>query len=77
MSHCNGCFLQNAYPGVPNEAAGELPLFFVVPRDVQAFSEQDVHTFVKEFVASYKRLRGGVRVIKAIPKIAIGEILLS
>lgn len=66
------------------QEATELPLAFVVPRSFDASSapqekkdalSKDVVEWVGQRVANHKKLRGGVRVIPAIPKNASGKIL--
>lgn len=61
--------------------ATELPRAYVVPRDgevggrtAQALSKH-VGEWVAARVANHKKLRGGVRIISAIPKSAAGKIL--
>lgn len=51
----------------------EVPRAYVVPG--KNISEEDVKTFVKQHVADYKQLRGGVVFIDAIPKSPAGKIL--
>jgi len=38
-------------------------------------SEDDVKNFVKERLAQYKQLRGGVKFVDELPKNALGKIL--
>jgi acyl-CoA synthetase (AMP-forming)/AMP-acid ligase II len=65
---------------VEDEVAGELPLAFVVrtspyiPRDEDDL-EDELRTFVKDLVASFKQLRGGVRFVDSLPKSAAGKVL--
>ena len=37
--------------------------------------KEDIHNFVNQHVAEYKRLRGGIEFLDAIPKSASGKIL--
>uniref|UniRef100_A0A1I7YWG9 4-coumarate--CoA ligase 1-like n=1 Tax=Steinernema glaseri TaxID=37863 RepID=A0A1I7YWG9_9BILA len=60
--------------GIPDEAAGELPLAFVVKKQ-ESLSEQELADFVKERVSHYKQLKGGVQFIHEIPKSPSGKIL--
>ncbi len=63
---------------VPDEMSGELPRAYVSLKDGVSeddVTEDDVKAFVKEHVASYKRLEGGVRFIDKVPKSASGKIL--
>ncbi|EFX65709.1 hypothetical protein DAPPUDRAFT_303557 [Daphnia pulex] len=61
--------------GIPDEFAGELPRAYVVKRPGSTVSESDIVRFVEEQVAPFKRLRGGVIFIDAIPKLLSGKIL--
>lgn len=61
--------------GVPDVEAGELPMAFVVRKANATLTEKDVHVFVDENVAAYKKLRGGVEFIDEIPKSLSGKIL--
>lgn len=56
------------------EDGTELPRAYVVA-DESKISKDQIHTVVNSVVASYKRLRGGVFYIDAIPKTASGKIL--
>ena len=58
---------------VPDEASGELPRAYVVLKDdyVGKTSEAEIVEFVKERVAAYKRLNGGVEFTHVIPKSAM------
>lgn len=62
---------------VPDEASGELPRAYVVLKEgfADKTSEADIQEFVKEQVAAYKRLDGGVEFTDVIPKSASGKIL--
>jgi 4-coumarate--CoA ligase len=63
---------------VPDEEAGELPRAYVVLNGDDAssnVSEDDVYQWMKERVAPYKRLDGGVVFTDMIPKSASGKIL--
>ncbi|KAG1687954.1 putative 4-coumarate--CoA ligase 3 [Nymphon striatum] len=61
--------------GLPDDASGELPLAFVVLKTADAkVTEQDLETFVNNQVAPYKKLRGGVKFVKQIPRSAAGKI---
>ncbi|XP_050068385.1 uncharacterized protein LOC126556880 [Anopheles maculipalpis] len=70
--------LDAAVIGVPDEAAGELPLAFVVrqPNDAgAAVTELEIVQFVAERASAAKRLHGGVQFIDAIPKNLSGKVL--
>ena len=63
---------------VEDEASGELPRAYVTLKsdDVsQTVSDDDIKSWVKERVAPFKRLEGGVFFIDQIPKSASGKIL--
>uniref|UniRef100_A0A7E4VL38 4-coumarate--CoA ligase n=1 Tax=Panagrellus redivivus TaxID=6233 RepID=A0A7E4VL38_PANRE len=60
--------------GIPDAAAGEVPKAFIV-RSNPNLTEQQVAEYVKERVAHYKQLKGGVEFIKEVPKSAAGKIL--
>ncbi|KAG4067198.1 hypothetical protein HA402_000189 [Bradysia odoriphaga] len=59
--------------GVPDEAAGELPMAFVVKQG--DCTEKDIIDFVASRTSAAKRLRGGVKFIAEIPKNPTGKIL--
>ena len=61
--------------GVPDAEAGELPMAFVVRKADVTLTEKDVHVFVDENLAAYKKLRGGVEFVDQIPKSLSGKIL--
>jgi acyl-CoA synthetase (AMP-forming)/AMP-acid ligase II len=61
-----------AVVGVPDEAAGEVPKAFIVPR--AALSVEEVMAYVAGHVAPYKKIRR-VEVVAAIPRSASGKIL--
>ena len=77
LSHPN--IVDCAVIGVPDPVreGGELPRAYVVRRDPQSTepSEDEVHKYVKERLASFKRLEGGVIFVETIPKNASGKIL--
>jgi 4-coumarate--CoA ligase len=60
--------------GVPGNDT-ELPRAYVVAVDCAKIDESQIKAFVKERVADYKRLRGGVVFVDAVPKNASGKIL--
>uniref|UniRef100_A0A182QGS8 Luciferin 4-monooxygenase n=1 Tax=Anopheles farauti TaxID=69004 RepID=A0A182QGS8_9DIPT len=64
--------------GVPDEAAGELPLAFVVRQLGEAgaaVTAAEIVQFVQERASAAKRLHGGVQFIDAIPKNLSGKVL--
>uniref|UniRef100_A0A914R7C6 Uncharacterized protein n=1 Tax=Panagrolaimus davidi TaxID=227884 RepID=A0A914R7C6_9BILA len=60
--------------GISNGAAGEVPKAYIVRKD-KTLKEAEVMEFVKERVADYKQLTGGVEFVNEIPKNATGKIL--
>jgi acyl-CoA synthetase (AMP-forming)/AMP-acid ligase II len=61
-----------AVVGVPDEAAGEVPKAFIVPR--AAVDAEEVLAYVAGHVAPYKKIRQ-LEVVAAIPRSASGKIL--
>lgn len=62
--------------GLPDDMSGELPLAFVVLKAPGAkITEKDLEAYVNIQVAPYKKLRGGVKFVKQIPRSAAGKIL--
>uniref|UniRef100_A0A182JWZ3 Luciferin 4-monooxygenase n=1 Tax=Anopheles christyi TaxID=43041 RepID=A0A182JWZ3_9DIPT len=61
--------------GLPDEAAGELPLAFVVKQPGVTLTEEEVQQYVADRTSPAKRLHGGVRFILDIPKNVSGKIL--
>jgi 4-coumarate--CoA ligase len=78
-----GCLMD--FPGIADcavvgvyddEIATEVPRAYVVQKDTsKPLDIAELHTWFNSRVASYKRLRGGVRVVAQIPKNASGKIL--
>ena len=64
----------NAVIGVPDDKSGELPRAYIVKKNPD-LTENDVHEYVNQNVAKYKRLEGGIEFIDAVPKSASGKIL--
>lgn len=63
---------------IANEAAGELPLAFIVRTpEAAARPEKEVkdelHAFVAAEMADYKRLAGGIEFVDSLPKTAAGK----
>jgi len=68
--------------GIPDPESGdELPRAYVVPRDTSILDipsrvlVTELHQWVKERLASYKQLRGGIIFLKEIPKSPAGKVL--
>lgn len=54
----------------------ELPRAYVIRKDgVKGVTEDDLKMFLRERLASYKALDGGVRFVDALPKTSTGKIL--
>lgn len=61
--------------GIPDSTLGEAPRAYVVPQQGAIVDCDKLMQHVKEKVASYKQLAGGISVIDSIPKNASGKIL--
>lgn len=59
----------------PDDPTTDWPRAYVVPVEGAKLTEDEVKQFVKERLADYKQLRGGVAFIDEIPKSAIGKML--
>lgn len=66
---------------IPDDTSGELPLAYIVLKDGSSDDNDDestkreIYEWVKERVAPYKRLDGGITFVESIPKSASGKIL--
>lgn len=61
---------------VPCETSGELPRAYIVLKQVDDdVTSDEIYQWVKERVAAYKRLDGGIVLCESIPKSASGKIL--
>ena len=61
--------------GIPDEAAGELPRAYIVLKNSAITSEYEIHDYLEEKVAPYKKLKGGVHFVEMIPRNPSGKIL--
>jgi 4-coumarate--CoA ligase len=61
--------------GAAGEQGTELPRAYVVLKQESRIREADVQAYMKERLAGYKQLVGGVKFVDAIPKNASGKIL--
>lgn len=61
--------------GVPDEAAGELPLAFVVKQPKASVTKEELITYVAGQVSPQKRLHGGLIFVESIPRTHSGKIL--
>lgn len=57
------------------EEGSELPRAYVVLKSGNELDEASVQSYMKEKLAGYKQLVGGVRFVDSIPKNASGKIL--
>lgn len=63
---------------IPDEESGELPRAYIVLKDQEKANDEtksEIYEWVKEKVAPYKRLNGGIVFTDTIPKSASGKIL--
>jgi 4-coumarate--CoA ligase len=63
---------------IPDDESGEIPRAYVVLKPTEGgleVQEKDIYEWVKERVAPYKRLDGGIIFTDVIPKAASGKIL--
>ena len=60
--------------GKPDDEAGEVPKAFVVPKEGESPSPDDLMAFVAEKVATFKQIRD-VEFVDEIPKNPSGKIL--
>ncbi|EFX82657.1 hypothetical protein DAPPUDRAFT_316478 [Daphnia pulex] len=67
--------LDVAVIGVPDDIAGELPRAYVVKKEGNPLSKEDIIEFVDAKVSHHKRLKGGVVFLDSIPKTNTGKIL--
>jgi acyl-CoA synthetase (AMP-forming)/AMP-acid ligase II len=65
--------------GVPDKASGELPKGFITLKNPEATNIpqilESIHDYFGEKLAHYKQLKGGIEIIKQIPKSPSGKIL--
>jgi acyl-coenzyme A synthetase/AMP-(fatty) acid ligase len=59
---------------LPDDPGTDLPRAYVVAKPSE-ISEEEVKDYVKQRLAPYKQLRGGVVFVEEIPKNAIGKML--
>ncbi len=64
-----------AVVSILDEESGELPRAFVTLKADKKISDKELYEFVKDQVAPYKRLDGGITFVDEIPKSASGKIL--
>lgn len=61
--------------GVPDPEGGEVPMAYVVSKNDDELTEIEVMEYVDENAAPYKKLRGGVEFVSAIPTTTDGQAL--
>ncbi|KAK9876547.1 hypothetical protein WA026_013921 [Henosepilachna vigintioctopunctata] len=61
--------------GIPNKFSGELPRAYIVPKAGAKVDTKSLDQFVSEKVTRYKKLEGGIVLVKEIPKNTSGKIL--
>lgn len=61
--------------GIPHSLLGEAPRAYVVPQEGTQIDCEELMRHVKEKLAPYKQLAGGISVVESIPKNASGKIL--
>ena len=59
----------------PDDPGTDWPRAYVVAVDRGGISEEDVKAWVRERLAPYKQLRGGVSFLDELPRNAIGKFL--
>ncbi|XP_039248545.2 uncharacterized protein LOC120326340 [Styela clava] len=63
-----------AVAGIPDEECGELARGFIMRKD-QSLTEKEIHEFMKDKLAKYKQLHGGIEFCDSIPKSPTGKIM--
>ncbi|KAI4469982.1 long-chain-fatty-acid--coa ligase [Holotrichia oblita] len=63
-----------AVVGIPDASAGELAMAFVVRQLDANLTEDEVKSYLNEYVSNYKRLHGGVKFVDEIPRNSLGKI---
>ncbi|KAI0213050.1 Luciferin 4-monooxygenase [Lamellibrachia satsuma] len=61
--------------GLPHPLAGELPTALVVRSPGASVTEKDIQDYVKEKVAAFKQLRGGVHFVSSVPRTVTGKAI--
>lgn len=69
------CIADAAVIQIEDDVSGELPRAYVVTKPGKTISKQEIYEWVKERVAPYKRLDGGIALVDSVPKSASGKIL--
>lgn len=61
--------------GIPHDQHGEVPRAYIVPQKGQKVDSEKLVSFVKDKVAPYKQISGGICIVDSIPKNPSGKIL--
>ncbi len=60
--------------GIPDDAAGEIPMAFIIAKEGSKVTLESVQTYVSQNLASYKQVRR-LELVASIPKSPAGKIL--
>ena len=60
--------------GVKDDLAGEVPKAFIVPANENVTAEK-INEFLSDKLAKYKKLSGGIVLLKELPKSPTGKVL--
>jgi len=60
--------------GVPDERHQEIPRAYIVKSNPD-LTTAEIHKYINPLLTSYKRLKGGIEFVEAIPKNSTGKIL--
>lgn len=61
--------------GIPHPTSGEVPRAYIVPKNESGTNIDEIQQYVADKVARYKRLEGGIEIVKSIPRNPTGKIL--
>ena len=59
--------------GVKDDLAGEVPKAFIVPANENVTAEK-INEFLSDKLAKYKKLSGGIVLLKELPKSPTGKV---
>ena len=68
------CIEDAAVIGVPDLQAGELIKGFIVLKKDFSANEETIHKFLKQHLAPYKQLTGGIKFVDHVPRNILGKI---
>ena len=60
--------------GIKDDLAGEVPKAFIVPAN-QDITAEKINDFLSDKLAKYKKLAGGIVLVKELPKSPTGKVL--